>query len=157
MIVCAHGNVSEYCDSRGMVIAETWEGDFREYCGKCSIIVTDADISEAEYYFEKGKLLAVGIELISTRYTDDPKVVNYITYAMSRDDGKKRRVAFGYRRKGERLVEVPEEMAVIAKIRGLSNQGMTIREIQAADGVCYTDGRRLSVSMIHNILKRRED
>lgn len=157
MIVCAHGDVFEYCKRKGMIIVETWDGDFREYDGKCPAIVTDADISEVEYYFEKGKLLARRIDLISTRYTDDEKLVSYISYSTDRGGGKKGRVAFGYRREGKKLVEVPEEMAVIAKIRELSESGMTIREIQTADGVCHADGRRLSVSMIHKILKRRDD
>lgn len=148
MIVCAHGDVFEYCKHRGMIIVETWEGDFREYNGKCPVIVTDADISETEYYFEKGKLLARRIDLISTRYTDDEKLVSYISYSTERSGGRKGRKAFG---------SCPKEKAVVEKILELRKSGMTIRAIRETSGICHADGRRLSVSMIHSILKRRDD
>lgn len=140
MIVCAHGNVIEYCKSRDLIIVDRWDGDFRDYNGKCPILVTDAEITEAEYYFEKGKLLARGIELVSTRHEDNPQLATYIAITTERGSTKKRKTSLGNE--------------VIDRIRALRAEGMTIRAIQAADGICYPDGRRLSISFIHNILKK---
>ncbi len=145
MIVCAHGDVFEYCKSRGLIIVDRWDGDFREYSGTCPILVTDAEITEQEYYLEKGKLLARGIELVSTRYEDNPQLVIYIALTTDRGNVKRRKATFG---------ESPEEVAVIERIRELRSEGLTIREIQAADGVRHTDGRKLSLSLIHNILQK---
>lgn len=143
MIVCAHGNVIEYCKSRDLIIVDRWDGDFRDYNGKCPILVTDAEITEAEYYFEKGKLLARGIELVSTRYEDNALLVRYMTHTTER--ARKQRTTFG---------ATPEEVAVVDRIRELRREGFTIREIQAADGVRHSDGRYLSLSLIHRILQK---
>lgn len=145
MIVCAHGNVIEYCKSRDLIIVDRWDGDFRDYNGKCPILVTDAEITEAEYYFEKGKMLARGIELVSTRYEDNALLVRYMTRTTERNNPAKKRAVFG---------ATPEEVAVIERIRELRREGFTIREIQAADGVRHTDGRYLSLSLIHRILQK---
>ena len=140
MIVCAHGNVFEYCRSRGLIIVDGWDGDFREYGGKCPILVTDADITEQEYYLEKAKLLARGIELVSTRHEDNPQLATYIAITTERGSVKKRKT--------------PLENEVVNRIRALRAEGMTIRAIQAAEGICYPDGRRLSISFIHKILQK---
>ena len=71
MIVCGHGNVFDFCKNRDMVVCEVWDGDLENYKGNCRVLVTDQDMSEQEYYYQKGKLLGRGIELIHTRYKDD--------------------------------------------------------------------------------------
>jgi hypothetical protein len=140
MIVCAHGNVLEYCKSRGLIIVDRWDGDFRDYDGMCPILVTDVEITEQEYYIEKSKLLARGIELVSTRYEDNAQLATYIALTTERGGTKKRKTALA--------------SEVIDRIKELRAEGMTIRDIQVADGVCHPDGRRLSISYIHKILQK---
>ena len=61
MMVCGHGDVFEFCKSRDMVVCETWDGDLGSYSGSCPVLVTDQDMSEQEYYYEKGKFLSRGV------------------------------------------------------------------------------------------------
>jgi hypothetical protein len=141
MMVCAHGNVTEFCAERDMVICDTWDGDIRSYRGPCRVLVTDSDISEQEYYFCKGELLSKGIELISTRYRDDALLSEYLVYA---NDRRKKR-------SGGR--QAFSDKAVIARIVALRAEGKTLREIREDEGVRHSDGRKLSVSTILNIIR----
>lgn len=144
MMVCAHGDVSEYCEQRDMVICDRWEGKPYEYSGPCRVLVTDADMTEHEYYYMKGQLLAKGIELVSTRHSDNPLLSEYLVYANSR-------------RKENRVGRKPfEDEVVIRRIRELRAKGMSIRAIRDAEGVCSPDGRRFSTSTIFRIIKSEE-
>ena len=143
MMVCAHGNVTEYCKDRDMVICEVWDGDIREYKGDCRVLVTDSDISEQEYYFLKGELLGKGVELISTRYKDNELLSEFLAYSV-----KRRRVHYRGRR--------PYDAVVVQRIKELQSSGMTLRAIRDDDIVRRYDGKKLSISTIARILKESE-
>lgn len=131
MMVCAHGNVTEFCKERDMVICDRWEGELSEYRGPCCVLVTDKEMSEHEYYFEKGNLLAKGIELVSTRHSDDKLLSEYLVYSNARRSTKRKPTA---------------EAAVIEKMRALRAAGRSLREIQR--NVRRSDGSEYSVSTI---------
>jgi hypothetical protein len=158
MMVCAHGDVSEFCMARGMEICETWSGDIAKYDGVCRVLVTDANVSEYEYYYLKGFCLARGIELISTRYEDDKLLVGYLHYENSRRKEKLRtRQPFGWKVSGGVVVESPEEMAVVRLILKLRDAGLTLREITEDERMVRPNGARLSMSTIQNIIKNRKN
>lgn len=145
MIVCAHGNVTEYCEKHGLSICDTWDGDILDYRGHCRVMVTDSDISEQEYYYLKGELLVKGIELISTRYKDNEGLLEFIVYANQRR--KKRlggRQAFGDR-------------AVIARILELRAAGKTLRAIREDERVRHMNGEKLSISTISKIIEKERE
>jgi DNA invertase Pin-like site-specific DNA recombinase len=64
---------------------------------------------------------------------------------------------FGYRIEERRLVRVPEEQAVIRRIRGWARRGWSLRRIAARlneEGVPTANGGRWGVSQLHYLLKR---
>jgi hypothetical protein len=144
MIVCAHGEVSEYCENRDMIIVERFTGEIENYCGVCRVLVTDREMSSGEYYYLKGKMLAQGIELVSTRYVDSENL--NLGEIKSRPGGG--RPKFGDRSDAER--------AVVDRIFELRDSGATYKEISEDAAVGYPDGRKMSVSTIQVILRNRE-
>ena len=146
MIVCAHGEVTEYCESRDMIIMERYTGDIENYCGVCPVLVTDREMSSGEYYYLKGKMLARGVELVSTRYVDTENLVQGTVKEVS----EKRR---GRRKFGDGS---EAEMAVVRRIFELRDAGVTMREISEDPEVHRMDGERMSVSTIQTILNNRE-
>lgn len=157
MIVCGHGDVLDFCKDRDMVVCETWDGDIGDYKGHCRVLVTDQDMSEQEYYFQKGKLLGRGIELISTRYKDDKLMTEFLAYQAERRKEKYGgRQPFGYRRVGDEIREIPEMIEVARKIVEMKDGGKTLREIHECADIHHPDGRRISVSTIQQIIKNKE-
>ena len=144
MMVCAHGDVTEFCETRGWYICEKWEGEIIKYNGLCPVLVTDADISETEYYYLKGQMLGKRTMLISTRYSDDKLMEGYLIYANSRrkESHHPGRSKF-------------DDTEIIQKIRELSASGMSIRAIRDTEGICHPDGRKLSLSTIHKIINKK--
>ena len=140
MMVCAHGNVADFCEKREMYICEEWNGDISDYNGFCRVLVTDSDISESEYYFLKGELLARGVELISTRYKDDKLMSKYLAYSAVRRKAKP---------KGRQSEDV------IRRIYELRDAGLSIRAIREDAQVHNSEGNRLSISTISKIIERR--
>lgn len=156
MLVCAHGDVAEFCEERDMIICSVYTGELRDYRGICRVLVTDSDISEGEYCLLKGELLASGVELISTRYTDNKLFADYLICANSRRKEKySARVSFGYYRENGRIVEHPQNILVVRRIHELRDAGLTIRAIREDEGVRHPDGRKLSISTIQKIIKKR--
>lgn len=147
MIVCAHGEVSEYCENMDMIVVERFTGDIESYNGDCCVLVTDREMSAGEYYYLKGKMLARGVELVSTRYVDTENLAQGVVKEVSEKRGRGRR-KFGS--------ESEAEMAVVRRIFELRDSGHTMKEISEDEGVCYPDGRRMSVSTIQVILRNRE-
>lgn len=146
MIVCAHGEVSEYCENRDMIIIEQYTGEIENYGGVCRVLVTDCDMSAGEYYYLKGKMLARGVELVSTRYVDTENLAQgAVKTAEERKAGRPR---FGSRSDAE--------LAVVRKIFELHDEGLTLKKISEHEGVCYLDGRRIPSSTIQVILKNRD-
>ena len=141
MMVCAHGNVTEYCREHGMLICEKYNGDLREYRGVCRVLVTDSDISEQEYYFLKGELLAKGVELLSTRWKDDEGLLEFIVYANQR---RKERSGGGRKKFDDPVVS--------KRILELRAAGKSLRAIREDEGV-RRNGERLSLSTISKIIE----
>lgn len=146
MIVCAHGEVSEYCKNRDMIIVERYAGDIESYGGVCRVLVTDQDMSSSEYYFLKGKMLARGIELVSTRYVDTENL-SYCDIKDAPEKPNRGRPKFGDSSEAE--------MAVVNRIFELRDAGYKLRSIAEDEKVCYPDGRKMSISTIQVILRNR--
>ena len=144
MMVCAHGDVTEYCTNRDMQICDVCEGDFRNYRGPCRVLVTDAEMTDTEYYYAKGEMLARGIELISVRHKDDVLLSKYLVYADSH-----RRVRGGGR-------AVFGDAVVIARILELRSLGKSLRFIREDEAVRNKDGSKLSLSTISKIIEREK-
>ena len=147
MIVCAHGEVSEYCEKMDMIIVERYAGEIENYNGSCCVLVTDQEMSAGEYYFLKGKMLARGVELVSTRYVDTENLSYGEVKAAPAKRGR------GRRRFGE---DSEAEMVVVRRIFELRDAGRTMKEISEDEKVCYQDGRRMGVSTIQTILNNRD-
>ena len=147
MIVCAHGEVTEYCESRDMIIIERFSGEIENYGGICPVLVTDQEMSSGEYYFLKGKMLARGVELVSTRYVDTENLAQGTIREVSEKRNR------GRRRFGDGS---EAEMAVVRRIFELRDAGRTMKEISEAEDVGYLDGRKMSISTIQTILNNRD-
>lgn len=160
MIVCGHGDVADFCGKYDMVIVENHEGSIESYKGVCRVLVTDQVMSEHEYYFMKGKMLARGVELISTVHRDSEELSKYMFYENQQKREKNRkyvgRCKFGFHRVGDE--EVPHEgrMKVVKRILSLHDAGCTYRAIRDDEGVRHTNGDMLSISTIQLIVKNRE-
>lgn len=155
MIVCAHGNVGEYCSRYGMVICDTWDGDLESYSGACRVLVTDKKMPEGQYYYLKNKLLIHGLELVSVWYMDDPEVVRqFIEDAEARKCKYGVRQKFGYRKVDGAVVEDPEAMALVRRILELRDLGWSFRKIQEE---VRTADRKMSPSTIMTICNNRKD
>ena len=160
MIVCIHGDASEFCEQNDMVPVAQYVGDIEDYKGDCRILVTDRDMSENEYYYLKGLLLARGVDLISTRYKDDEKVLGVVMYTAQREQERRKqtyggRQPFGWVRRNGVVEENPAMMAVARRIIELKDAGYTLRAIRDEDGIRYPDGRKISTSTIHLIVENR--
>lgn len=156
MMVCGHGDVAEFCERMDMVVCEQYTGDIADYRGSCGVLVTAQDMPEMEYYMLKGKLMGRGVELISSRWIDDPRMIELLHYQVqNRKEKYGGRQSFGFRRRGDRVEEIPESMAVARRILELRDAGITLRGIQEDEGVHHPDGRKISVSTIQQIIKNR--
>lgn len=151
MVVCAHGDVDGFCDERDMVILER-SNDIEGYNGVCRVLVTDQEMSEYEYYFLKGKMLAKKVELISTRYSDRGWMAKYLIPKKHERYGG--RNMFGFRN-GELTAE---GAAVVRRIFELRDVGYTYARISEDSSVYHLDGsgRKIGISTIQIILKNRE-
>lgn len=150
MIVCAHGEVSEYCKNHGMTICDQHIGSIEEYKGVCRVLVTDAPMGENEFYALKLKMLKRGVELVSVDHSDEAmsEFVSYLAMQSRGSSGGGGRPRFGSGSEAE--------MAVVRRIFELRDAGRTLREISADPEVVRSDGRRISVSTIQGILRNRE-
>ena len=148
MIVCAHGEVSEYCENRDMIIVEQYTGEIENYGGVCRVLVTDQDMSTSDYYYLKGKMLAQGVELVSTRYVDSENLAQ----GMIKEVYEKHPVP-GRRKFGDGS---EAEMAIVRKVFELRDAGFTMKEISENPEVRYLDGRKIAISSIQVFLKNRE-
>lgn len=146
MIVCAHGEVSEYCENRDMIIVERFTGEIENYGGVCRVLVTDQEMSPGEYYYLKGKMLARGVELVSTRYVDTENLAQGVIKDVPEKDSRGRR-RFGSVSMAERTV--------VDRIFELRDAGATLKEISEDEKVGYPDGRKMNISTIQVILKNR--
>lgn len=145
MMVCAHGNVTDFCKERDMIVCDTWTGDIRDYSGPCRVLVTDSDMTENEYYYRKGEMLARGVELISTKYLDSPKLLEYLVYSNDR-------------RRVERNTRMPTtDPKVVDRIIELRAAKKSLRAIREDEGVRNPDGTKLCISTIRKRIIEREN
>lgn len=160
MVVCGHGDVSDFCKKHDMIVMQQHDGDIESYRGVCRVLVTDRDMSEQEYYFLKGKMLAKGIELISTKHKDTEKMSEFMVYASHREIERRGkytgRYKFGFHRVGDEVVPHPKKMEVVKRILELRDKGCTYRSIREDRRVRHIDGRKLSISTIALIVQNRE-
>ena len=157
MRVCAHGDVAEFCRNHDMLICETWNGDPENYRGSCCVLVSDQSMSENEYYFVKSRLMARGVDFVSTHHKDDESMVGFLAYANERDKSRHvSRLPLGRRWSGGKIVEDAEGMAVVTRILELRDSGATYREIREDEKVRRPDGRMYSLSTIQGIVQNRK-
>lgn len=157
MIVCAHGDVKEFCESKDMLICSEYSGELTDYHGGCHIIVTDQHMEKSEYYYYKDTLMRRGVDLISTEHEDTAEMLEYLAYLAERRREKYGgRQPFGYQRKNGVVIENPALMEVARKIIEMRDEGVTLREIRETPGICHQDGRKIGVSTIQQIIKNRE-
>lgn len=148
-MVCAHGDVYEYCREHGIEIDVRCEcADLSRYDGENCVIVTDQKMTKNEYYYLKMALLRRKINLISIHHSDED-MESFVRY-MNGQPRKKYggRLPFGFCRDGQN----PEEMKVVRRILELREAGKTYRQICDDEGVCYPDGRRLSLSVVRSVI-----
>lgn len=156
MVVCAHGDVAKFCKSHEMEIFEAYAGDLRKYKGNCAVVVTDADMTRMEYDSLKCELFGRGVELVSTKWTDDEVILRLLHNQVEQRGKRGGRQAFGFRQDHGRLVEIPEKIAVARRIIALRDAGKTYREIQVDEGAQHPGGGELSLSTIQTIIKNRD-
>jgi hypothetical protein len=156
MMVCGHGDVADFCKNRDMVICDEYSGDIEKYHGICPVLVTSQNMTEHEYYFLKGKLLARGVELISTIHKDREGMREFLVYqAERRKKNYAGRQIFGCRLVGGETVLTENGRAVVNRIFEMHDSGFTLRQIREDEGVHHPDGRRLSISTVQLIIKNR--
>lgn len=156
MIVCAHGEVSEYCEKHNMVIAGTYVGRIEDYEGIWPILVTDAEMDVNRFFELKLEMLRRGVELVSTRYQSD-KLSSFVAYVAARHKPKHGgRARFGFRRVGKEQILTDEGKRVVERIFALRDEGYTYKQITEDEDVRHPDGRKLSTSTVQQILKNRE-
>lgn len=156
MIVCAHGDVREFCEAHDMIIIEDYVGEIEKYDGLFRVLVTAEEMSEHEYYFLKGKMLNRGYELVCIHRKDERTMVELMTYKVIRE-AEERREKYGGRHmfgmNGDGLTETGR--VVVARIFELRDKNYTLRQISEDADVHKSDGSSLSISTIQTIIKNR--
>ena len=156
MIVYAHGNVSDFCEKNNMIIVGTHDGEIEDYKGFCPVLVTDKEMSEPEYYYLKGRMIARKVELVSVHHTDMKVFVEQMLFNMKMRKGNRGFCRFGFKREGDEIVPHEQNMLVVKRILELRDKGYVLREIREDDLVRKSDGRKLSISTIQIIIRDRE-
>ena len=161
MIVCSHGDVINYCEDKEMIIGDTYIGDICDYDGVCKVLVTDKEMTESEYYFLKGKMLAKGVEVVSIHHKDTQRLSDYVIYALKQQSVQRKkhtgRYQFGFCMRNGEIVHHEETFEVAQLIIELKDKGYTLRRIQEDSRVKHADGRKLAISTIQLIIKNRKD
>lgn len=148
MIVCAHGEVFEYCEKHGMVICDQHIGSIEDYKGVCRVLVTDQPMENNEFYALKLKMLKRGVELISVNHSDEA-MSEFISFMAQQKQSR----GGGRRKFGDNS---EAEMAVVNRIFELRDAGYTLRAIAGDKDVHYLDGRKMPISTIQVILRNRD-
>jgi hypothetical protein len=156
MVVCAHGDVSRFCEEHEMEILEKYEGDLLDYNGKCLVIVTDQKMSREEYESLKCKVFGHGYELVSVDWTDDAIILALLRQMITNRKKRGGRNPFGFRKEAGEFVEIPMLIDVARDIIRMRDAGQTLKYIRDHEGICHLDGKKLSMSTIQQIIKNRE-
>lgn len=156
-IVCAHGDVKEFCESKDLLICSEYDGELTDYHGGCRVLITDQRMTKTEYYYHKDLLMRRGVNLISTEHEDTPEMLEYLAYSADRRKEKYGgRQPFGFQRRNGVVVENTTLIAVARNVIDMRDTGMTLREIHESPEIRHLDGRKISVSTIQQIVKNRE-
>lgn len=162
MIVCAHGNVTEFCRENGLTVAARYVGEIVDYRGEIKTIVTDQQMGAQEFLYLRMIMLGKGYDVRSIQYpTIDKKINEFLEFVGTQEIHRRKekyggRQPFGYRKVGTEIREIPEMIAVARKIIEMKDSGATLRQIHEAQGICHPDGRKISISTIQQIIKNRE-
>jgi hypothetical protein len=157
MVVCAHGDVSEFCEKHEMEILESYSGSLEEYKGNCAVIVTAEDLSREDYDSLKCSLFSRKIELVSVKWPDDEVILRLLRNQIELRGKRGGRQMYGFYKKHGLITEIPEKVKIARRIIELRDAGKTLREIQAEAGGYYENGRPLSMSTISEIIKNRKN
>ena len=162
MLVCAHGDVAEFCKEHGMTVVDHYVGEITDYTGDVRVIVTDREMCAQEFYYLRLVMWGKNYDVRSIHYPIlDEKLNEFLEYVGLQEQKRRKeryggRQPFGYQlRNGER-VENPAMMAVARRIIEMKDSGATLREIKGDEGVHHPDGRDISLSTIQQIIKNRE-
>lgn len=160
MVVCAHdtkGDVDAFCEAHEMQILESYFGDIGDYYkSNCAVIVTDQEMTRQEYDSLKCTLFSRGVELVSTKWTDDEAILRMLQCQIQNRKKRGGKQIFGYTKKNGLITEIPEMIAVARKVLKMRDSGFTLKEISGDKEIRYPDGRKISVSTIQQIIKNRE-
>lgn len=157
MVVCAHGDVTGFCEAHDMQILETYIGDISEYHkSHCAVIVTDAVMTREEYDDLKCTMFGRGVELVSTEWTDDEVILRLLRNQILNRGKRGGRQVFGFTKRNGQIIEIPEMIAVARRIIEMRDAGFTLKEIRGDLRVRHSDGKKISTSTIQQIIKNRE-
>lgn len=156
MIVCAHGDVSEFCEEHEMLIFERHIGNLEDYNGSCAVLVTDQKMSGEEYDSLKCKLFGRGLELVSTEWSDDETILRLLRYSVENRARRGGRQLFGFYKKHGLILENPNTIGIARRVIELRDAGLSYREIQKTDGIAQPNGRELGTSTLQAIVMNRE-
>lgn len=158
MIVCTHGDVDNFCKSRDMVVVGRHLGNIEDYSGVSRILVTDFNFTENEYYEMKAKMLAKGVELVSTRYNDSEVVAHFMIASLDKTRREKSggRCKFGFQNVDGKVVLTEDGKFVVKRIFQLRDLGYSYHSIRDDEDVRHPDGRKIAVSTIQIIVENRK-
>lgn len=148
MVVCAHGNVAEFCEKHEMQILECYIGYLEDYKGNCPVVVTDQKMTRQEYDTLKCTLFGRGVELVSVEWPDDELILRLLRNQVEQRGKRGGRQMFGFHKKKGMIVEIPEKMKIARMIIEMRDSGKTLREICEVVDV--------SMSTVQTIIKNRE-
>lgn len=156
MIVCAHGDVADFCEKHEMEILEKYNGSLNDYKGSCTVIVTDQQMTREEYESLKCLLFGRGFELVSVDWTDDKIILALLRQTIERRKKRGGRQLFGFYKKNGVIAEIPEVIATARRVIELRDKGWTMRDIREHGDVRHPDGGELGISTIESIIKNRD-
>lgn len=161
MIVCSDSQSVDWCEAHGLTVVECYDGAPLDYDGTCSTIVIGRDLTENQFYYLKWQMLQRGIEILSPQHVENDDLNRFLAYAANQEKKRRRaayggRQPFGFVQKDGEVYEVPELMDVAREIIRLHDEGKSLRQIREIDEIRGSDGRRLSISTIATIVKKRE-
>jgi hypothetical protein len=156
MVVCAHGDVAEFCEKHEMVILESYDGSLKDYHGDCPVVVTAQKMTATEYDSLKCELFGRGIELVSVDWIDDEGIVRLLRNQIARRGKRGGRQMFGFTKRNGVVVEIPEKIRVARTVIEMRDAGFTLKQIRETEGVYHSDGKKLATSTIQQIIKNRD-
>lgn len=162
MIVCGHGDVTEFCRENGLTVAARHTGEIIDYRGEIKTIVTDQKMSVQEFLYLRMIMLGKGYDVRSIQHPNiDKEIDKFLDFVGTQEIYRRKekyggRQPFGYQKRNGVVVENPAMMYVARKIIELRDSGMTLRDIQNFPEIHHPDGRRISVSTIQQIIKNRK-